>query len=105
MKKRTEPENAQLAAAKSLRRTIESEIPDWLSSTEILNNDLTPARLHRDVGTFYTDISNRIYFDTLPKIREALAFGECGYAGCPGTTDGTVCPGPKAHPPVENAQA
>ncbi len=74
-----------------------------LAIEEILNNDLTPERLHRDVGNFYCDISNKLNVDTAERISEALAFGECGFVACPGTTDGSVCPGPDS--PQHNAEA
>jgi hypothetical protein len=74
-----------------------------LAMSEILNNDLTPERLHRDVGNFYCDISNRLNVDTTERISEALAFGECGFTSCAGTTDGTVCPGPDS--PQHGAEA
>lgn len=64
---------------------------------EIMSNDLTPERLHRDVGNFITDISTQLLDDSEEMIDKALAFGNCGFVKCPGRDEGTVCPGPESH--------
>jgi hypothetical protein len=66
--------------------------------SEILSNPLTPTRLYNEVGNFITDVSNKMNDDSPEIIEKILAFGECGFILCPGTTDGSVCPGPDAHP-------
>jgi hypothetical protein len=42
-------------------------------------------------------VSNKMNDDSPEIIEKILAFGECGFILCPGTTDGSVCPGPDAH--------
>jgi hypothetical protein len=77
-------------------RTPRSRLARAIS--EILNNKLTPTRLYNEVGNFVTDVSNKLMDDSPEIIEKILAFGECGYLLCPGTADGSVCPGLDAHP-------
>ena len=71
---------------------------------EILNNPLTPPRLYNAVGNFVCDISSQLHDDSPELIARALAFGNCGYVGCPGAEKGTICPGPEAHPAEKPAK-
>lgn len=61
----------------------------------VLNSPITPARLKQKVGEFVTDISSPIFDDSQEIVEQALGFGQCGYAGCPGSDDPLKpCPGP-----------
>ncbi len=82
----------------SLRQSDRERLAEAIS--EILNNDLTPVRLHNELADFVTEISSQLMDDSPEIISKALAFGNCGMGrDCPGTTDGSVCPGPEMHPP------
>ncbi len=64
----------------------------------VLRSPLTAPQLYQPVADFVTEISSALLDNSPEMIEKALALGMCG-GMCPGTRDGSVCPGPEAHPP------
>lgn len=89
-------DNPEALAAFDERTGDRASLAEAIS--EILNNPTTPVGLRESVGDFVCDISGQLNDDSPEFIANALAFGNCGYDNCPGTTDGSTCPGTTAHP-------